>query len=177
MTSLPDESTIAQMVSNLSQRMFGVTFSRCDGSSRGESLCSRMVRLRLRGGSGIEVVLAFDTTSSRALTAAFHSWPEGWLNDAMIEHATGELVKLVASQVQSALHIYKPLGTPQRTTLAEMAATLGPGWNEALLLRSEGLGDLRLWVLAGPASRLAEAAGPLGYRQRLRTFIGTLLPF
>jgi len=175
MTKLPDESTIAQMVSNVSQRMFGVSFSRCDASTRGQSLCSRMVRLRLRGGSGIEVVLAFDTTSSRALTAAFHSWPEGWLNDAMIGHATGELVKLVASQLQSALHIDKPLGIPQRTTLAEMAARLGPGWDEAVVLRSDGLGDLRLWLLADPGAPLAEGAESLGYGQRLRSFLESLL--
>lgn len=175
MTTLPDESTIAQLVSNVSRRMFGVTFTRSDGRDRGESLCSRMMRLRLRGGSGIEVVLAFDEAGSRALTAAFHSWPDGWLSDEMIDHATGELVKLVASQLQSVLHIDKPLGTPQRTTLAELTRTLGDGAHDALLLRSEGLGDLRLWVF-GPMSRSAQPLPPGGYRQRLRSFIETLLP-
>jgi len=177
MATVLDSSTIARMVSHVSEVMFGVTFTGfAPGETRGESLCSRMARLPLRGSS-VEVVLSFDRAGSRALAAAFHSCPASKVNECMIDRAIAELLKLVALQVQASLNIQKPLGTPRRTTLAAMAHTLSSTWSDAVHLRSDGLGDLRLWVIDGRGPAPVEGQPARTILRGLRSLIQGLLPF
>ena len=172
---LPDESTIAQMVSNVSEVMFGVKFVRSEGLTRGESICGRMFRLHLQGVRDVNVIASSDRAGCQALASAFYSCPSHGLTDTMLDNAISELLKMVALQVQSAMGIDKAPGSPRRATLADLATRSGEGWKDAVLLRSDGLGDLKLWVVDGrglPTN--AGVAQP--HRGRLRCLLQRLLP-
>ena len=93
----------------------------------------------------------------------------------MIDRAVGELLKMVAFQVQASLNIQKPLARPRRTTLAAMAHTLGGNWNDAVHLRSDGLGDLRLWVVDGHHPSRRDGLPAKDSRHSLSSFIQRLL--
>jgi hypothetical protein len=172
---LPDESTIAQMVSNVSEVMFGVKFVRSDGMTRGESICGRMFRLHLQGVHDVTVIASSDRAGCQALASAFYSCPSHGLTDTMLDNAVSELLKMVALQIQSAMGIDKAPGSPRRATLADVALGGGDGWKDAVLLRSDGLGDLKLWVVDGRGlpTNGAVAQPP---RNRLRSFLQRLLP-
>lgn len=64
----------------------------------------------------------------------------------MIDDAIAELLNMVAGQIQAELEIDQRLGLPRRTTLAELSKEGGVDFNDSILLTSEGLGDLKVWV-------------------------------
>jgi hypothetical protein len=146
-SKLPDPVELAALVSNVTQTMCGTTFVPDDPLSRGESLCGQMVMIPLIGEGNIIVVVASDGQGSRSLGAAFLGCPRQQLTQQMIDDTIAELLNMVAGQISAALGYTHTLGLPRRTNLAEIASGDGHGFEDAVLLRSEGRIDLRLWIL------------------------------
>lgn len=145
--NLPDAHSLAQMVSSVTEVMCGTKFAPADDRARGNSICGRMVLLPIQGTRDISVVLASDSAGSRALGAALFGRPADQLTATMIDDAIAEVLNMVAGQIQRAMGIDQPLGLPRVTSLGEMAATSGVGFNDSVLLTSEGAVDLKLWII------------------------------
>jgi hypothetical protein len=144
---LPDAHSLAQLVSGVTEVMCGTKFIPADDLARGNSICGRMVLLPIKGARDISVVLASDNAGSRALGAALFCRPADQLTPAMIDDAIAEVLNMVAGQIQRAMAIDQPLGLPRVTSLGEMAASSGVGFNDSVLLTSEGAVDLKLWII------------------------------
>lgn len=168
---LTDVDEIAKVVSAVTEVMCGASFAPWDPLARGESLSGRMVLMPMLGPRPIRIALACDARGSRALASAmFHCAPTE-VTPAQIDDAIRELLNVVAGQVQRTLRIDQALGLPRPTTLAELG---GPGIQDAVLLRSRGDVDIRLWIfeegLAGAS------AGPAPIRSRFRSLIKRFVP-
>jgi hypothetical protein len=143
---LPDALTLARLVSNVTEIACGATFAPADSAARGQSICSRMVLIPIRGERDISVVLSCDGAGGQALGAALRACPSNQLTPSMIDDAIAELLNMVAGQIQTALDIDQPLGLPRPTSLAEMSQRAGVRFEDAILLTSKGLSDLNLWI-------------------------------
>ncbi len=144
---LPGPEILAALVSNVTETICGTRFvPASDDLSRGQSICGRMVMLPIPGDRDISLILSCDATGSQALAAALHNRPAEQLTRAMIDDAISEFLNMVAGQIQRALDIDQQLGLPRPTSLAEMAQMGGVGFDDSILLTSQGLGDLKLWI-------------------------------
>jgi hypothetical protein len=74
---------------------------------------------------------------------------------------------MVAGQIQKYLRIDQPLGLPRPTSLADLVATGGVGFSDALLLTSNGTGDLKLWIFERTADEKAVAETSGGFVRSL----------
>jgi hypothetical protein len=170
---LTDIDEIAKLVSGVTETMCGARFAAWDPLARGESLSGRMVLMSLVGPRPIRIALACDAQGSRALAAAMFQCAPAEVTPARIDDAIRELLNVVAGQVQRSVGINQPLGMPRPTTLAELG---GPGIQDAVLLRSHGEVDIRLWIFedmksgtGGPGPEVAPA------RSRFRSLIKRLV--
>jgi hypothetical protein len=143
---LPDALTLADLVSNVTETICGTKFVPANDADRGQSICGRMVMMPIKGPRDITIALSCDAAGGKALAAALRSCPRNELTRAMVDDAIGELLNMVAGQIQTALEIDQPLGLPQSTTLAEIAQRGGVGFDDSILLTSNDLGDLKLWI-------------------------------
>jgi hypothetical protein len=161
MAELPDAHALAQLVSSVTEVMCGTKFVPADDMARGQSICGRMVLLSMKGARDISVVLASDSAGSQALGSALFCRPADQLSAAMIDDAIAELLNMVAGQIQRTMAIDQPLGLPRVTSLGEMAATIGVGFNDSVLLTSEGAVDLKLWIIEKktPGEGVTESKG------------------
>ena len=174
MPRLTDVDEIAKLVSDVTEVMCGTTFAPLDPLARGESLSHRMVLLTLEGPRRIQIALACDSSGSRALAAAMYRCPLAAVTPAQIDDAIGELLNVVGGQIQRTLKIDQPLGTPRPTTLAELSQAGGVGIQDAILLRSQGNVDIRMWIYEqhdvspqpAPADR-----GPRTFRSLIKRLI------
>jgi hypothetical protein len=154
MSALPDAVTLASLVSNVTETICGATFAPADGVVRGNSILGRMVMLPISGARDISVVLSCDGAGGQALGAALRHCPRDQLTRSMIDDAIAELLNMVAGQIQTALEIDQPLGLPRPTSLAELSQSGGVGFEDAILLTSPALGDIKLWIFeTHPASQ------------------------
>ena len=174
MVRLTDVHEIAGLVSSVTEVMCGASFSPWDPLARGESLSGRMVLLPLIGPRAIRIALACDGRGGRALAVAMLHRQASEMTSRQIDDAIGEMLNAVAGQVQRLLSIDQPLGLPRPTTLAELG---GPGTQDAVLLRSHGEVDLRLWIFEeGAAVDALPAVSQLPVRSRFRSLIRRLVP-
>jgi hypothetical protein len=147
MSKLPDPKVLAVLVSNVTRTMCDTIFVPGDPSARGESICTQMVMIPLRGDPEIVVVVSSDTRGGRALATAFFGGMPRDITQDMIDDAIAELLNMVAAQISTALQLNHTLGFPRRTTLAEISEGGRLHFADAVLLRSEGKVDLGLWIL------------------------------
>jgi hypothetical protein len=143
---LPDARTLAALVSNVTETICGTKFLPADDMLRGQSICGRMVMMPIKGPRDISIVLSCDTSGGQALGSALRGCPRDQLTRAMIDDAIAELLNMVAGQIQTALEIDQPLGLPKPTSLAEISQKGGVGFDDSILLTSQGLGDIKLWI-------------------------------
>ena len=158
MSGLPDSATLARLVSNVTETICGTKFAPADDRARGQSICGRMVLLPISGPRDITVVLSCDAAGGQALGSALRGCPPDQLTKPMIDDAIKELLNMVAGQIQIALDIDQPLGLPRPTSLAEIAQGVGVGFDDSILLSSNGLGDLKLWIFERTTPHVAAAA-------------------
>ncbi len=143
---MPDAATLARLVSNVTETLAGTTFSPAHDRDRGHSICGRMVILPIPGARDISVVLCCDSSGGRALAAALRHCPPEHITPTMINDGIAELLNMVAGQIQSELQIDQQLGLPRSTSLAELSDNGGVSFHDSILLTSDSLGDLKLWV-------------------------------
>jgi len=168
---LTDVDEIAVLVSNVTEAMCGAKFAPWDPLARGESLSGRMVLMPLIGPRPIRIALACDGRGSRALAAAMFHCAPAEITPGRIDDAIRELLNVVAGQVQRKLRIDQALGMPRSTTLAELG---GPGIQDAVLLRSQGDVDIRLWIFEEGDASESRSQAPI--RSRFRTLIKRFVP-
>jgi Chemotaxis phosphatase CheX len=173
---LPDALTLAALVSNVTDTICGTKFVPADDMMRGQSICGRMVLLPIKGIRDISVVLSCDSSGGRALGAALRRCPPDQLTRAMIDDSIAELLNMVAGQIQTALEIDQPLGLPRTTSLSEISQKTGVGFSDSILLTSQGLGDLKLWIFettapVEPAPRATSGRTFRSLFQRVRSHL------
>jgi hypothetical protein len=162
---------LASMVSSVTGTMCGTTFEPADPSTRGESLCGRMVLLPIEGARQVSILLAFDVSGGRTLAASMFGMASEEITQDLADDAVRELLNMVAGQVSRALGLDSALGLARATTLAELAQHGGFGIEEGVLLRSTGNVDLRLWIFErGSQAGSEREAAPEGglFRSLLR---------
>lgn len=174
MARLTDVEEIASLVSIATEAMCGAKFAPWDPLARGESLSGRMVLMAMEGPRPIRIALACDARGARALAASMFQCTPDETTPARIDDAIRELLNVVAGQVQRKLKIDQRLGIPRPTTMAELAEEGGPGINDAVLLRSHGNVDLRLWIFEKNAAAPAALQG--SGRGSFRSLIKRLIP-
>lgn len=145
-SGLPDAVKLASLVSNVTEPVTGTRFSPAVNETRGQSICGRMVMLPIKGARDISVVLSCDIAASRALAAALRGCRDNELTSEMIDDGIAELLNMVAGQIQGELEIDQPLGLPRITSFSELAAGGEVSFDDSILLSSDSLGDLKLWV-------------------------------
>jgi hypothetical protein len=155
-SKLPEPEELALLVSNVTKTMCGATFVLDDPLERGLSVCDQMVMIPMLGDPPITVVVSSDGRGSRALGAAFFGCEPQAITPQMVDDVIAELLNMVAGQIAGALAFQHSLGLPRRTNLAEIAEQ-GNGFDDAILLRSEGKVDLRLWILEDRSRKAAVA--------------------
>ena len=174
-SGLPDASTLARLISNVTGGAAGTTFVPAkDDQARGLSICGRMVLLPIPGPRDISVVLSCDVAGGRALGAAIWNRPADQLTREMIDDAIAELLNMVAGQIQAELEIDQRLGLPRRTSLAELSQGGGVSFNDSILLTSESFGDLKLWVFERVARPDGAETGRSGIGKQFRSLFGKL---
>jgi hypothetical protein len=111
--ALPDAGTLAQLVSNVTQTMCGISFSAAAGESPSTELCWRVATLPIRGERPLRVVLSSSRRGCAALGAALFSCPPDTLDDGMIEDSLRELLNMAAGQIKGVLALDQALGLPE----------------------------------------------------------------
>jgi len=169
---LPDASTLARLVSAVTEGRPGTRFVPADDSARGQSICGRMVLLPIRGARDICVVLSCDAAAGEALATALFGYAADQLTREMVDDAIAEVLNMVAGQIQAELQIDQPLGLPRPTTLAELSNG-GVAFEDSILLTSEGLGELKVWVFerTAPAPVGLGPSGGRGLRPLFRKLL------
>jgi len=146
MSEFLDQQAVAALVSSVTKTMCGTSFVPWDTCARGESLAARMVLLPLIGERKIEIALAYDSRGARALAASLFGCAAQETTPDMEQDAVHELLNMVAGQVARLLKVDQAIGLPRATSLAEVSNDGGPVTQDAILLRSEGIADLRMWI-------------------------------
>jgi hypothetical protein len=167
MPTLPDPQVLAKLVSFVTEQLCEAVFLPEDPLERGESVCAKMYLLPLVGEPRISVVLGCDRRGSRALARAIFKCDDSALKNDIADDAVRELLNMVASQIRTALVPDHNLGLPRLTSLFEIIETGGLKLDDAVLLRSQGKIDLRVWVFEQSVPKEPEA--PRGiFRSLLR---------
>lgn len=148
---LPDALTLADLVSEVTETMCGAKFipaqdPQGEYPQGGESICGSMVLLPIPGVRDISVVMSSDASGAQALGSALCYCPREQLTKAMIDDAIAELVNMVAGRIKAALEIDQMLGLPRATSLAEISQSAGVDFSDGILLTSQGIADLKLWI-------------------------------
>ena len=165
--ALPDAPELARLVSNVTVPMCGKTFAPAADHVRGQSICGRMFLLPIQGKRDISIILSTDSAGGEALGAAMFGRPPQQLTRAMVDDAIRELLNMVAGQIQKYLKIDQPLGLPRPISLADLADEGGVGFNDALLLTSDGTGDMKLWIFERTPDEKTPAAKGRGFVRSL----------
>jgi hypothetical protein len=158
LSKLPDSQVLARLVSNVTQTMCGTSFAPDDPLARGDSLHGRMVLIPIVGEPRISVVLSCDGPSCRALARALFQCEDKDLSTEMADDALRELLNMIAGQVTAAMQLDRSLGLPRATDMMEIIEAGGLKTDDAVLLRSRGAIDLRLWVFEHASASSAASA-------------------
>ena len=137
---IPDGATLAQLVSNVTQTMCGISFSAAAGESPTPELCWRVATLPIKGERPLRVALSSSRNGCAALGAALFSCEPDTLDDGMIEDSLRELLNMAAGQIKGALALDQALGLPE--IVAGPAHALQTG----VVLRSQDDLGLLIWV-------------------------------
>lgn len=170
---LPDASTLAALVSNVTETMCGTSFVVDDPYARGESLCARMFVLPLLGGRRISIVLGCDAQAAHGLASALFGVGADQLDANMPDEAICELLNMIAGQITGRFRLEVALGLPRRTTIGEVCGAGGLRFEDAALLTSRGRLNLRLWIFEHEEGTASSSAPPGRLRSLLNSLLGS----
>jgi hypothetical protein len=146
-SQLPDPSTLAVLVSNVTKTMCGLSFVPAAADERTEQLCWRIATLPIGGARPIRVALSSDEAGCAALGSALFSMPPEQLDQSMIDDSLCELLNMAAGQIKTALALDQALGLPKIVSAKDLPA--GRALVEGVVLRSCGSIGLLIWVSEG----------------------------
>lgn len=143
---LPDGPTLAQLVSNVTQTMCGISFSAAAGEAPSTELCWRIASLPIKGERPLRVVLSSSRRGCTALGAALFSCDPTTLDDEMIEDSLRELLNMAAGQIKGVLALDQALGLPEIIAGGDGAGRCERALHQGVVLRSQDDLGLLIWV-------------------------------
>ena len=149
LAELPDATTLAKLISNVTTTMCGIAFMPTAGTDRGRNLLWRIAALPIPGGRPIRVSLSSSREGCTALGAALFSMEPASLDDGMINDSLCELLNMAAGQIKSALALDQALGLPRIISGAELPAKTEAAMREGVVMRSGGDLGLLIWISEG----------------------------
>lgn len=149
MGGLPSSQTLAELVSRVTQTMFGMSFALSDASTLPWKNVPpwKTVLLPISGSRPITVAIASDELGGTKLGATMFSCPPDQVDSTMITDSLCELANIVAGQVKRTMGLDQALGLP---TVAEEKRTAAQSWHGATL--SNGSAEVRVWVAISEAA-------------------------
>ena len=144
MKPLPDAQTLANLVSNVTSTMLGISFKPVDTPPSMAGVW-RTALLPIPGSRPVVVGLASEFASSQVLSAAMFSCKEAEVDQPMRDDSLRELANMTAGLVKNALGLDALLGLPVIKEGADVPARKPI---ESVFVRAESLG-LLLWVTEG----------------------------
>ena len=179
MSYLPDPTTLAGLVSNVTKTMCGLSFAVADPSLRSDVDCWRMALLHVGGQHPWRVALFSDRAGCTALGAALCGAEPDMLDDGMIEDALRELLNMAAGQIKNLLSPLETLGLPKIISYVDLSPCSQAALRDGVLFCSRASVNPMLWIsdprVAGGASRGASA--PLPDRRQRRALRGCFFRF
>jgi hypothetical protein len=146
MIDLPQPDTLARLVSNVTETMFGMKFSLADAVDQhpwSPPSPWHTVVLPILGGRPLLVAMASDVIGGRALGSAMFACPVEKVDKQMIDDSLSELVNIVAGQIKSVLGLDQALGLPKVIGAQPPSNDLA-SWRGARMQNDTT--DVRVWV-------------------------------
>lgn len=143
---IPDAGTLAQLVSNVTQTMCGISFSAAAGEAPSRDLCWRVATLPIKGARPLRVVLSSSQRGCTALGAALFSVEPDSLDEEMIEDSLRELLNMAAGQIKGMLALDQALGLPEIVRREDGPANCERALHKGVVLRSQDDLGLLIWI-------------------------------
>jgi len=143
--ALPSPEVLTQIVSRVTETMFGISFSLEGADNGGASAVPnwRTVVLPIPGVRALTVAIASDEPSSQMLGGAMFCCPREEVDMSMAEDSLRELVNIVAGQIKSVMGVDAALGLPRLLSATELPVD-PKKWRSATI-RGGGK-ELMVWV-------------------------------
>ena len=145
MTGLPGPETLANIVTRVTETMFGMSFALAELPM--DQRCSRpvwrTVVLPIPGPRPLSVAIASDEASGHTLGSAMFACAIEVVDRVMVEDSLCELVNIVAGQVKSVMGVDDALGLPRVLTTAD--ASIDPASWRGATMRSSCC-EVLVWV-------------------------------
>ena len=149
MSALPDATTLATLVSNVTSTMCGISFHPADPVTPNPALFWRVAILPIDGRRPLCVALSSDEPGCTALGAALLGFAPDELDASMIDDSLCELLNMAAGQIKAALSLDQALGLPKIVAANELSPAAEAAVRSGVLLRSRGTADLLIWITEG----------------------------
>jgi hypothetical protein len=145
MIALPCPEALAEIVTRVTETMFGMSFALTDVelTQRAAVPSWRTVILPIPGQRPLSVAIASDEASGQTLGSAMFACPLAEVDRAMVEDSLCELVNIVAGQVKSVMGVDDALGLPKMLTTAD--GTIDPASWRGATMRSHSC-EVMVWV-------------------------------
>lgn len=113
MTQLPNPETLASLVSEATENMWGVPFTLADGGANRSGIThSRMVKLEVGGAPPLAIVVSSDDAGGTALGGMMFACDDKAVDNSMIDDSLCELANILAGQIKTLMAPNHSLGLP-----------------------------------------------------------------
>lgn len=145
MKSLPDATTLAQLVTSVTETMCGITFVPAESNTPSPD-CYRMALLPITGVRQLEVTLFSDRTSCESLGSSLFSVAREDIDTSMIEDSLRELLNMAAGQIKQAVAPDHTLGLPKLIAEDDLGENHRRARDAGVLLKTVGPVQLFIWI-------------------------------
>jgi len=149
-TNLPDPTTLARLITNVTKMMCNITFFAAEPLEPNAALFWRIAKLPIKGKRPINVALSSDRPGCTALGAALFSCAPDAVDPSMIDDSLCELLNMAAGQIKTALALDQTLGLPRIMDGKALTEAAAQAMREGVVLRSREAVNLMIWVSEGP---------------------------
>ncbi len=147
MINLPTPDLLAELVSNVTRPMFGISFALAPESPGNTPFQGaepyRTLLLGIEGSRPLTVAIAADRPGAKMLGGVMFGCPPDDVDVSMIEDALGELLNIFSAQVKKVLDLDERLGLPRVAGPAETLQRV-KAWRSATL--RSGTTNVTVWV-------------------------------
>lgn len=153
MKDLPSPDKLAELVSNVTQTMLGITFKPSNTNEAAKEHEWRTAVLPIDGGKPLVVGLSSDEPGCKALSSAMFACGAHEVDSAMMNDSLCELVNMTAGLLRSAMCLDQALGLPSMLSSSEEVAKLQEQGARRIKLKASEIGMI-LWIHEGRAQGL-----------------------
>ncbi len=149
MLQIPPPQKMAELVSNVTETMLGISFEPVVPLEPAPHLTWRTVMLPIPGKHPITVGLSSDEPGCVRLSSAMFQVSNAEVDSTMMSESLMELVNMTAGLVKTTFSLDQSLGLPRVVPNTDALVNAANGANTSLtLLRAKEVG-LMLWILQG----------------------------